>query len=364
MIFLRWNRNPCDININFSDMKKILFVFVGVFAALQLSAQQPNISNPGFEQWSSNHPTGWTTSISGSLTDVPFNGVSFPLSLNFATQTSDAHSGSYALKLQAKSLDLSSFGGPTIKVPGVAQLGTAGSFSISSTTIQQLLSIDSTTDVSSLIQNLDMDELSSLTNIFSKGEPFNMVPTAMKAWVKYLPPAGEMDTMLVLIGAYKEGETSLMLLGDMPDTYGYFSLAERVENYTEITVPLEYNEEDLNCDSLVIVFMSSSFMNANTSTELFIDDISFEFDYMSVESAERVKMQLYPNPAVNVITLSVENQLEMYSASVYDMNGKQLKRMDQLVGNTNIPVGDLSAGTYFLKVQQTGNTTVRKFVVE
>ena len=75
-------------------------------------------------------------------------------------------------------------------------------------------------------------------------------------------------------------------------------------------------------------------------------------------------MNLYPNPAVNEITLSVDNQLDMYNVIIYDMNGKQLKRMKQLTGNTNIPVSDLSAGTYFLKVQQAGNETVRKFVVE
>lgn len=344
-------------------MKRVLFVFGCLFAVLQLSAQQPTIGNPGFEQWSSNHPTGWTTSISGSITGVPILG-SYPLTFNFATKTTDVHSGNYALKLQAKSLDLSIVGGPEITVPGIAQLGTAGSFSVSLSTIQQLMSIDSTTDFASFLQNMDMDELSSLANIFSKGEPFNMVPTAMKVWVKYLPPVGVVDTMLAMIGAYKEGETSMMLMGDMPESYGYYALTERLESYTEITVPLEYNEEDVNCDSLVIVFVSSSFMNANTSTELYIDDISFEFDYMSVESTERIAMNLYPNPAVNEITLSVENQSELYNVAVYDMNGRLVKRMEQLTGNTNIPVGDMSAGTYFLKVQQAGNTTVRKFVVE
>ena len=345
-------------------MKKILFAFVCIVATLQLSAQQPNISNPGFEQWTTaSYPTGWTTSISGSITGIPLLG-SYPLSFNFATRVTDAHSGNYALKLQAKSLDLSLFGGPEITVPGIAQLGTAGSFSVSLSTIQQLMSIDSTTDFSSLLQNMDMDELSSLANIFSKGEPFNMVPTAMKAWVKYLPPVGEVDTMLALIGAYREGETSMILMGDMPESYGYFALTDRVENYTEITVPLQYNEEDVNCDSLVIVFMSSSFMNANTATELYIDDISFEFDYMSVESTERIAMNLYPNPAADYMMISLDNQLDMYDVTVYDMNGRQIKKLEGLTGNTRMAVNELSAGTYFLKVQQAGNTTVRKFVVE
>ena len=329
---------------------------------LQLSAQQPNISNPGFEQWSGTTPTGWTTSISGAITGVPIVG-SFPISLNFGAKSTDSHSGSYALKLQTKSLNLSLLGIPTISVPGIAQLGTAGSFSISIETIQELMSIDSTTDMSDIISNLDLEELSTFTNIFSRGEPFTVVPSAMKVWVKYLPPVGETDTMLVLLGAYKQGQTSLLLMGDMPDTYGYYAVTERLEDYTQLTVPVSFDEEDLTCDSLVIVFVSSSFTNAK-STELYIDDISFEYDYLSVNSSERIQMSMYPNPAKDYMVINPANQSEAYDIMVYDMNGKQLKSVEKLTGDTRLSISDLAAGTYFLKLKQSGSELVRKFVVE
>lgn len=343
-------------------MKRFLFSLVAAFLMLQLSAQQPNISNPGFEQWSGTTPTGWTTSISGAITGVPIVG-SFPISLNFGAKSTDSHSGSYALKLQTKSLNLSLLGIPTISVPGIAQLGTAGSFSISIETIQELMSIDSTTDMSDLINNLDLEELSTFTNIFSRGEPFTVVPSAMKVWVKYLPPVGETDTMLVLLGAYKQGQTSLLLMGDMPDTYGYYAVTERLEDYTQLTVPISYDEEDLTCDSLVIVFVSSSFTNAK-STELYIDDISFEYDYLSVNSSERIQMSMYPNPAKDYMVINPANQSEAYDIMVYDMNGKQLKSVEKLTGDTRLSISDLAAGTYFLKLKQSGSELVRKFVVE
>jgi hypothetical protein len=343
-------------------MKRFLFSLVAAFLMLQLSAQQPNISNPGFEQWSGSIPTGWTTSISGAITGVPIVG-SFPISLNFGAKSTDSHSGSYALKLQTKSLNLSLLGIPTISVPGIAQLGTAGSFSISIETIQELMSIDSTTDMSDLINNLDLDELSTFTNIFSRGEPFTMVPSAMKVWVKYLPPVGETDTMLVLLGAYKQGQTSLLLMGDMPDTYGYYAVTERLEDYTQLTVPVSFDEEDLTCDSLVIVFVSSSFTNAK-STELYIDDISFEYDYLSVNSSERIQMSMYPNPAKDYMVINPANQSEAYDIMIYDINGKQLKSVEQLTGDTRLSISDLAAGTYFLKLKQSGSELVRKFVVE
>lgn len=343
-------------------MKRILFSLVAAFLMLQLSAQQPNISNPGFEQWAGTTPVGWTTSISGAITGVPIVG-SFPISFNFGSKTTDSHSGSYALKLQSKSLNLTLLGIPEITVPGIAQLGTAGSFSVSMETIQELMSIDSTTDISDIIDNLDMDELSSFANIFSRGEPFTMVPTAMKVWVKYLPAAGESDTMMVLLGAYKEGQTSMLLMGDIPETYGYYAVTERLENYTQLTVPVSYNEEDLTCDSLVIVFVSSSFTDAK-NTELYIDDISFEYDYLSVNSTERIQMNMYPNPTTDYMVISPANQSESYDIMVYDMNGKQLKSVEQLTGDTRLSVNDLAAGTYFLKLKQSGSELVRKFVVE
>lgn len=343
-------------------MKKLLFSLVAAFLMLQLSAQQPNVSNPGFEQWAGTTPAGWTTSITGAITGVPIIG-SFPVIFNFGSKSTDSHSGSYALKLQSKSLDLSLLGIPAITVPGIAQLGTAGSFSISIETIQELVSIDSTTDMSELINNLDLDELSTFTNIFSKGEPFAMVPTAMKVWVKYLPPVGETDTMLVLLGAYKEGQTSMLLMGDMPDTYGYYAVTERLEDYTQLTVPIFYDEEDLTCDSLVIMFVSSSFMNAK-NTELFIDDVSFEYDYLSVNSTERIKMNMFPNPATDYMVINPANQSEAYDIMVYDMNGKLLISVEQLTGDTRLSVSDLAAGAYFLKLKQSGSELVRKFVVE
>lgn len=344
-------------------MKKFLFSLLCLLAAFQLLAQQPNISNPGFEQWSGTTPNGWTTSITGAITGVSIIG-SFPISFNFGSKATEAHSGNYALKLQSKGINLSLVGGPEITLPGIAQLGIAGSFSISVGTLQQLMSVDSTTDFSTLLDNLDMEELSTITNVFSKGEPFTMVPSAMKVWVKYLPPVGTSDTMLVLVGAYKTGETSLLLLGDIPESYGYYAVTERLENYTELTVPISFDAEDVNCDSLVIVFVSSSFMNANMNTVLYIDDISFEFDYTSVESTERVKMNLYPNPASEYFILSLDNQSDMYDITLYDINGRQIKKLERLTGDTRVSVNELSSGTYFLKVQQAGNTTVRKFVVE
>ncbi len=346
-------------------MKKILFSLVCMVAALQLSAQQPNISNPGFEQWTSGHPTGWTTSISGSVNvNLGFMTLPIPVSLNFGSQTTDAHSGDYALKLTANGMDLSNYGLPQFSWPGMAQLGTAGQFSVSLETIQQLVGLNPMDIDMSDIQNLNWDELASLRNVLSTGDAFTMVPSAMKVYVKYLPPVGVTDTMLILVGAYDEGAANMLIVGETPAAYGYLAVTDRIENYTELTVPIEFDPDDVSCDSLLIMFFSSSFLNANQQTELYIDDISFEYDYLSVESSERIKMNLYPNPATEYMMVNPADQSEVYDIMVYDINGKQIKSMERLTGNIRVDLKELASGTYFLKMMQSGNELVRKFVVE
>lgn len=351
-------------------MKKILSLVAFVAMMLHLSAQQPNVINPGFEDWitsgpNAGMPVGWSTNFSGVV-------GSTPVDFNFGTRTTNAHSGNYALKIQAvdPEEDFPVF-------PGVAQLGEVGGFSISTETYDMLSLVDYSDptwgnffdytwdEVSFILDMLGLSELGTMKNMFSKGNAFTKVPTAMKVWVRYLPPVGEKDTMRIMVGTYRTGEDCALIMGNhYPSSYGTLTVSERMEEYTELTVPIEYDTNALSCDSLMIMFVSSPFMNANLNTELYIDDISFEYDYVSVRSAERVKMQLYPNPASEYLTVSVEKQSESYNISVYDMNGKRVKRQMQLMGDSRLYVGDLPAGTYFLKVQQAGNETARKFVVE
>ncbi|MBO4655758.1 MAG: T9SS type A sorting domain-containing protein [Bacteroidales bacterium] len=345
-------------------MKKYCFVLC-LLLIFRVSAQQTNVVNPGFELWNSGNPVGWTTTISGYINVQLMNyTVPVPVTFNFGSRTNDANSGDYALKLKAKSIDLSNYNFPAIAWPGMAQLGTAGSFTVSAETIQQMVGLDYTNIDIEDLQNINWQELASLRNVLSTGDAFTMVPTAMKVWVKYLPPAGEKDTMLVLAGAYRTGESNMLLFGESPAAYAYYTVTERLENYTELTIPFEYNETDVSCDSLMIMFISSSFMHPKSETELYIDDISFEFDYTSVSSAQRVGMRLYPNPASDYLTFSPENQTDMCDLTVYDANGRQVRKLEHQSGSVRLKVEDLSSGTYFLKVRQAGNETVRKFVVE
>lgn len=346
-------------------MKKFLCLVVCALCMLQLSAQNmPNITNPGFEEWAGVTPVGWTTSLTGTIENIMGSTNYYPLSMEFGSRTIDAHSGSYALKLQSTTMNVG-FGAPSFTMPGTAQLGYAGAFTIDYSSIEQFMGQDSFVVDWSVLEYISDEELGNVANVFSKGEPFNMVPSAIKAWVKFVPQEGVSDTMSVWAGAYREGDVTHLLWGDIPEAaYGYAVFSEPMTEYTQITIPMEYDPEDVSCDSLLLVFVSTSILDPKAETILYIDDISFEFDYTSVRSNEKVNMRVYPNPATDYVVVNLENQADSYDLSIYDVNGKQIKRLESLTGDTRVALDELSAGAYFLKVQQAGNTTVRKIVVE
>ena len=157
-------------------MKKYCFVLC-LLLIFRVSAQQTNVVNPGFEQWNSGNPVGWTTTISGYINVQLMNyTVPVPVTFNFGSRTNDANSGDYALKLKAKSIDLSNYNFPAIAWPGMAQLGTACSFSVSAETIQQIIGLDYTNINMEDLQNINWQELASLRNriVF---EPSTRKPT-------------------------------------------------------------------------------------------------------------------------------------------------------------------------------------------
>lgn len=340
-------------------MKRNLFLsIVALFVALCLSAQT-TITNPGFEQWDSGTPNDWTTSISGNINYSLYGvNVPIPVALNFGTQTSDAHSGNYALKINASSLALAELAGVNITVPGFAQLGTAGEFSIDYETIAALIDTSST-------EEPDWTQFLSLLNCFSHGVPFTQVPSRMNAWIKYQHDGT--DTLQVIVLAYKSGEFMSGLFGDSISgglgVLSYTTTATSTD-WTQITVDIEGFSENTQCDSLAVIFISTSLENPKTESTLYVDDITFEFGGSSVGSAEKIEFSVYPNPTTDYLNIIPANQSETYDLQVVDQTGKVVKTMSSLSGNTQVDVNELSAGYYFVKIMQGGQQSVRNFVVK
>lgn len=73
------------------------------------------------------------------------------------------------------------------------------------------------------------------------------------------------------------------------------------------------------------------------------------------------EIMIYPNPAHNAVTISVD---QPSTITLLDMNGRVVITAQSLSHSATLPLNDLSAGTYFVRVTSNSSTAVRKLIVK
>ena len=73
---------------------------------------------------------------------------------------------------------------------------------------------------------------------------------------------------------------------------------------------------------------------------------------------------IYPNPAVDQITIENPSFAKDQTIFVYDVQGQFLIQQPLLQAKTNIDISTLAGGIYYIKVKTEKGTFVRKFVKE
>ncbi|PKG44114.1 T9SS type A sorting domain-containing protein [Psychroflexus sp. MES1-P1E] len=75
-------------------------------------------------------------------------------------------------------------------------------------------------------------------------------------------------------------------------------------------------------------------------------------------------ISLYPNPAINIITINNKSKIELEGITIYDMNGRMVKHLD--VKNNNleqtIDLSDLVSGIYMVKIFNNQTYTVKRVI--
>ena len=281
-------------------MKKSLTSVI-VFLCGITMATFGQIPNAGFESWTAGDPDNWATS------NAP------PAGLVNITQTTDIHTGSYAVRGDV----IDFFGtpmGPVIQSgPG------ATGFAIS--------------------------------------EQYH----SLELYYKFTGVGG--DKFSVNVELYKTGNIIAQGAAALPAT---------VTTYTHLTVPLNYLTGDVPDLAIIQISITGPVTgnDVHTGSVMFVDDLLFSFS-TGIEniSGPDVTTKCYPNPASDFVNIPLQEDVSgNIVLSVFDTFGKEVKRItgqpqQSGMGILQFSVEDLSSGLYLYSINGVSRHYQGKFTV-
>jgi hypothetical protein len=291
-------------------MKRTHYTLAILFGALTapLFAQIPNA---GFEDWDSlsvvnniriYNPNVWGSS---NIDLVNFNGN------QTVEMTTDAHSGKYAVKLTSALDDEQ----------------------LQATYLSSGYSIGAHPDD----QGADKFPLRGRINGF-------------EGYYKYFPH--NPDSFRVYIALYRNGK----FIGQ-----AYMETGAAANTYTKFSWPVVYPAAMPPPDSAKLIIEPSIFAD-NEGSVLYMDDLNITYGFTSGvnENIEQPKITVYPNPAIDEMTLLGFDPRHRHQYQLTGMDGKTISS-GELTEHT-IQIGFLNTGLYILTlINEEGQVTRHKF---
>ncbi len=299
-------------------MKKYAIILVIATFNFQLSTlnclSQPN---PGFENWSTvfgiQEPDGWQTWNFTSLASPPNQ-----LSVLKASGV-DKHSGNYAIKIKTIYLEYN----PN---PQFFPDSIGGAFT----------------------GKVNYNPIS-----LKYGYPYSGRPEKFEFWAKYQPLGNDTATAGVVLRKWN---------GASADTiaFGLLTIGPTAQ-YSLFQLTLHYFLPDMP-DSAAIGFTSTkTISDARVGSTLCVDDLSFT-GWVGIDESSNClknKVQLFPNPVTDNLTLSTEIA-EADEAAVTDISGKTIGDYKIIDCRVDISTTEFVAGIYFCELRDKKNKILTK----
>lgn len=238
-----------------------------------------NVPNADMEAWSietRNKAVSWVSPDDFYNQDSPM-----------VEQTTDAYSGSYAVKLSNK-------------------LGNSGGFA--------RLKVG--------------DSLNNWNPVF----PVDFNHEKMYGYLKFTPDAG--DTLFVRVAMYENG----IQMG-----WGELRFKDPLTNYTLFELPINYSAG--NADSCLVEFSIYKNNGGNPGSSFaFIDNLSFDgillpTQNVGIEEITANEVSIFPNPTEGPITVEFEKiPSDKISVMVVDLNGRVLLNEEHLLSSNQLKI--------------------------
>ena len=189
---------------------------------------------------------------------------------------------------------------------------------------------------------------------FSGGEVLASKPIIASAMVNY-KPATVYDSANLYVEVINTTLGVDSIIG-----YGMSTFAGTT-NFTQIDIPIFYEDKSLTANLLRYYFVSSYVDDTTESnmlnSSLYVDDVT----YTTVKSEtyalmSEMNVSCFPNPTAEVVTVSA-TQGNSLVCEIYSSTG-QLMMVKPFDGSTTIQVSDWSAGVYTYQVKDQSNVIV------
>lgn len=276
-------------------MKNVFtLLIVSTFSVFSCVAQI--LPNASFEDWTTGNfprPTNWNTTDESTSAF----GVS-----GTVQKSTEAHSGSFALRSEAKYLSAFSR-----IVPGLCTTG----------------------DIL-LVEEEVID-----------GPAYTLRPDSLAGWYKYTRTNS--DTMFI----------QLVLLDANDDTVGFANYRNTVETstYKRFSQAISYKNASNPAYGHVIIRHSTSNSANPVGSVMWIDDLEVVFPAGIEDNVNKPLVRVYPNPAEKYLTLANPTG-QSIELTVYDAIGRKVIQKTIIGEQQTIDVQQLVDGVYFAEVKQ------------
>lgn len=131
--------------------------------------------------------------------------------------------------------------------------------------------------------------------------------------------------------------------------------------------PTTFNCSQLGVQTVTVTVTDAAGNTATGTAQVTLSDPE-EYCQLSTVEHSLEDFKLYPNPATEVINLSVPTGIAIETASIYSLLGQKIITINYTNLNANnngeysIPIQGLQSGTYLIEASTSGGTITRKFI--
>lgn len=178
------------------------------------------------------------------------------------------------------------------------------------------------------------------------GVPFTGTPERFQCHYKYLPMNG--DSMDIYSTLFKWNTST-----NQRDTIAHCQLrsTQTVSNYTLLDMEFDYKMENVEPDTIQVVFTSSAAgfnFEGELNSQLYVDEVKLvnSVGIIDVLSPE-IAVETYPNPATEQITLKLDKTVTNGRLLIFDAMGRLKQSIPTAGKRSLLDVADWQSGTYY-----------------